>query len=201
MSSKEQDDMRLMVVAFLWISVMLSVWCLAMRVFYKLDVINKSIDSIAVTEKEVVRETVKTVEIEKPVVVKSIEYRWRDREGDARPQEGTSNDLTENQPSETQNALEGLKMGSDGTLVGTYELTAYIDTGNACADGVYPQVGYTVACNDPALWHHWIYIEGVGERYVHDTGGMSSDVIDIYVGNMDDAIQFGRQSAAVYIID
>lgn len=81
------------------------------------------------------------------------------------------------------------------------ELTAYIWTGNPCADGVYPQVGYTVACNDPSLWHRWIYIEGHGTYYVHDTGGMSSNVIDIYVGDYDSAVQFGRRSANVYIVE
>ena len=85
--------------------------------------------------------------------------------------------------------------------MGVYELTAYIATGNPCADGVYPQVGYTVACNDPALWHHWIRIEGYGYYYVHDTGGMASNVIDIFKGSYDEAIQFGRQSGEVYIID
>lgn len=90
---------------------------------------------------------------------------------------------------------------SDGnyTYYGVKELTAYIATGNTCADGVMPQVGYTVASNDPALWHKWIYIEGVGDRYVHDTGGMSSSVVDIFVGSYSEAIQFGRQSAKIYV--
>lgn len=82
---------------------------------------------------------------------------------------------------------------------GDYELTAYIATGNPCADGVYPSVGYTAASNDPNLWHKWIEIEGYGTYYVHDTGGMSSNVIDIFVGSYDEAIQFGRRSASVYV--
>lgn len=85
--------------------------------------------------------------------------------------------------------------------MGNYELTAYIATGNPCADGNYPQVGYTVASNDPNLWHKWIRIEGYGDYYVHDTGGMSSNVIDIFVSSYDEAIQFGRRSAEVYIIE
>lgn len=85
--------------------------------------------------------------------------------------------------------------------MGIYELTAYIATGNPCADGVYPQVGYTVACNDSRLWHHRIRIEGYGEYYVHDTGGMATNVIDIFMGSYDEAIQFGRRKAEVYIID
>ena len=84
---------------------------------------------------------------------------------------------------------------------GTYELTAYIETGNPCADGVYPQVGHTAACNDPALWHKWIHIEGYGDYFVHDTGGMASNVIDLFVSSYDEAIQFGRREAEVYIIE
>lgn len=84
--------------------------------------------------------------------------------------------------------------------VGTYELTAYVETGNPCADGIYPSVGYTAACNDPALWHKWIHINGYGDFYVHDTGGMSSNVIDLFVGSYDEAIQFGRREAEVSII-
>lgn len=83
--------------------------------------------------------------------------------------------------------------------MGKYELTAYIATGNPCADGVYPEVGHTVASNDPALWHKWIEIEDYGTYYVHDTGGMATNVIDIFVGSYDEAIQFGRRSANVYV--
>jgi 3D (Asp-Asp-Asp) domain-containing protein len=84
---------------------------------------------------------------------------------------------------------------------GTYELTAYIETGNPCADGVYPTINHTAACNDPSLWHKWIEIEGYGVYYVHDTGGMASNVIDLFVGSYDEAIQFGRREAEVYIIE
>jgi 3D (Asp-Asp-Asp) domain-containing protein len=97
----------------------------------------------------------------------------------------------------------GIEMSSpEGmTYYSTMELTAYMWTGNPCADGVYPAEGYTAACNDPALWHKWVYIEGVGTYYIHDTGGMASNVIDIYVKDIDVATQFGRQTANVYILE
>ena len=97
--------------------------------------------------------------------------------------------------------IEDVTTKSGYKFYGTMELTAYIETGNACADGVYPSVGYTAACNDPNLWHRWVYIEGVGARYIHDTGGMASDVIDVYVGDYNSAIQFGRQTANVYVME
>ena len=97
--------------------------------------------------------------------------------------------------------IEVIPFEENGSFVGTFELTAYCATGNPCADGVYPQVGYTVACNDSRLWHHWVNIEGYGTYYVHDTGGMASNVIDIFMGSYDECIQFGRRSANVYIVD
>lgn len=82
---------------------------------------------------------------------------------------------------------------------GCLELTAYTWTGNPCADGVFPSSGYTVACNNSDLWHKWIYIEGYGDYYVHDTGGMSCGVIDVYMDSYDSCIQFGRRSANIYV--
>lgn len=109
----------------------------------------------------------------------------------------------EKEPAHTEALSVSDAPTQDGmTYLGTYELTAYIETGNPCADGVYPSVGYTVACNDPSLWHRWIYIEGMGQYYVHDVGGMPSyNIIDVYLGTYDACIQFGRQSANVYLMN
>ena len=89
------------------------------------------------------------------------------------------------------------------TYYGYKELTAYEWTGNTCADGVYPQTGYTVASNDSNLWHRWIYIDGLGTYYVHDhmADWVGSEVIDIYMGDVDTCNAFGRQEAEVYLID
>ena len=88
-----------------------------------------------------------------------------------------------------------------GGYYATYEVTAYEYTGSPCADGSYPVEWWTAASNDPDLWHHTIYIDGVGQFYVHDTGGMASDVVDIYLGDYDTCIQFGRQVHDIYIVD
>jgi len=87
------------------------------------------------------------------------------------------------------------------TYAGNYELTAYTWTGNPCADGVYPREGVTVASNDSSLWHKCVYIEGYGVFFVHDTGGMSNNVIDIYMDSYDACIEFGRRAGEVYIIE
>lgn len=89
---------------------------------------------------------------------------------------------------------------------GCYECTAYKSTGNACADGVYPCEGVTVASNDPDLWNKVIEISGTGTEYdgiyyVHDRGGMANNVIDIFIDDYDKCIEFGRRSADIYVID
>lgn len=98
---------------------------------------------------------------------------------------------------------EPVQVASGGdamTYAGCYELTAYIATGNPCASGVYPTAGRTIACNSIPLGTT-VYIEGYGTYVVEDTGGMGGGVIDLFVGSYDEAIQFGRRSANVYICE
>ena len=89
---------------------------------------------------------------------------------------------------------------SNGTYLGTYQLTAYEWTGSPCANGNYPTCSYTVACNSLPLGTK-IYIEGYGTYVVEDRGGMGNNVIDIYMGDVSTCLQFGRRSANVYIVD
>ena len=84
--------------------------------------------------------------------------------------------------------------------LGGYELTAYEWTGNPCANGNYPTTGYTVASNTIPQGTT-IYIEGLGQYVVEDTGGMAGNVIDIYMGDYDTCINFGRQYGDVYIVE
>lgn len=105
---------------------------------------------------------------------------------------------------EPEDVPEASESGESGNYVGYYNLTAYPWSDNPCADGVFPEVGITAACNDPALWYHWVYIEGYGTYFIHDTGNidvMGYDTIDIYMGDYDTCIQFGRQGANVYLVE
>lgn len=90
--------------------------------------------------------------------------------------------------------------GAWSALGGVFELTAYAWSGDPCANGEWPVLGYTVASNTYPIGTR-LYIEGIGERVVTDTGGMGGGVIDIYMGDPETCIQFGRQTAQVYVIE
>ena len=81
------------------------------------------------------------------------------------------------------------------------EITAYEWTGQPCADGRHPEVGYTAA-NNVLPSGTKIYIEGIGYRTVHDTGATwhRSNWVDVYMGDKATCDAFGRQWRNVYII-
>lgn len=90
---------------------------------------------------------------------------------------------------------------SSGWLdVGGFLLTAYEWTGKTCANGNYPTVGYTCASNYYPLGTR-LWIEGIGERVVEDTGGMGMNVVDIYMEDEETCIQFGVQEAQITVIE
>lgn len=85
--------------------------------------------------------------------------------------------------------------------LGTFEMTAYEWTGNPCANGNYPEVGYTVACNSLPLGTT-VYIEGVGYRVVEDRGAEwhGSNWMDLYLGDVGCCYEWGVRSVEVYIV-
>lgn len=80
-----------------------------------------------------------------------------------------------------------------GDYIGRFTLTAYEWTGERMANGEYPYYG-AVACNSLPLGTV-IYIEGYGTFVVKDRGGpsMGNNIIDIYLGDPDACIEFGRK--------
>lgn len=84
--------------------------------------------------------------------------------------------------------------------IGGMLLTAYEWTGRPCANGNYPTVGYTCASNYYPIGTR-LWIEGIGERVVEDTGGMGMNIVDIYMGDEETCIQFGVQEAQITVIE
>jgi 3D (Asp-Asp-Asp) domain-containing protein len=86
-------------------------------------------------------------------------------------------------------------------LLGEWRITAYAETGYPCANGNYPTLGYTVACNSLPFGTE-VYIDGVGFRTVEDTdgGAMGNEWIDLYLGDYTTCVQWGDQTKRVWKI-
>ena len=96
-----------------------------------------------------------------------------------------------------------------------YVITAYCACYDCCnkrptdkgygitASGVKAQQGITVAADTKVLpFGTKIYIEGVGERIVQDTGSaIKGKKIDLYFENHQEAWNFGRQTKEVTILN
>lgn len=85
------------------------------------------------------------------------------------------------------------------TYMGCWEISAYEETGNCCANGNYPTVWYTCAFNE-APRGATIYIDGLGYFVNEDYCGTPGR-LDIYLGDYDACIQFGIQYYDVYIVN
>lgn len=83
--------------------------------------------------------------------------------------------------------------------LGNYFITAYEDSGRACANGNYPTVGYTVAHNS-LPFGTVVYIDGVGYRIIEDRGPsyLGDEWLDIYLGDPSACYQWGEQHLDVY---
>ena len=86
------------------------------------------------------------------------------------------------------------------TLLGTWLITAYTHTGNLCANGNYPTAGYTIACNDLPFGTQ-VYIEGIGNRTVEDTGPPWSEWADVFMDSYNECINWGTQYRNVYLVE
>ena len=114
--------------------------------------------------------------------------------------EEIENDGAENNPIETvQQSITEL-----------YTITAYCHCAKCCgksngitASGVKAVEGVTIAADTKVLpFGTKVYIEGIGERIVQDRGGaIKGNRIDIYFNTHEKALQYGRQTKEVTILN
>jgi 3D (Asp-Asp-Asp) domain-containing protein len=85
--------------------------------------------------------------------------------------------------------------------LGSWLTTAYTHTGLNCANGEYPEVNYTVACNSLPIGTE-LYIEGIGFRTVEDRGpsNMPDEWLDIFMDGYSECVSFGEQHHRVWQI-
>lgn len=91
----------------------------------------------------------------------------------------------------------------DGTsYLGNWKTTAYTWTGYRCADGSWPQSGYSAACNSLPFGTQ-IYVDGIGKLTVTDRGpsSMPSEWLDIYMDSYNACVQYGVQYHDVYLVN
>lgn len=70
------------------------------------------------------------------------------------------------------------------------------------ASGKHVQEGITIACPPELEFGTKVHIENVGERICYDRGGaIQGKRIDVYMENLHDALEFGKQSLEVQIIE
>ena len=195
----DNDYLIIMMILILWVLVVV----ITVRFTERLDNIDKQLDQLEaapITEVHTITDahTVTDATPDEPEeVFKEVRPEFLTSESvqkaSEQPLEVVDEEIVIEEP-------ESVPEASEGVYLGCYELTAYPWTGDPCANGSYPTLGYTVACNSLALGTR-IYIEGYGEYVVEDRGGMPDNVIDVYMGDYESCIQFGRRSANVYLID
>ncbi|OHS97951.1 hypothetical protein TRFO_35717 [Tritrichomonas foetus] len=85
-----------------------------------------------------------------------------------------------------------------------YECENAPDCLTAC--GNHPQIGHTIACDRSltgyygSCMHTTIDIEGYGTYVCEDVGtAIQGNMVDIFVGSINEAINFGRQSVCVTV--
>jgi 3D (Asp-Asp-Asp) domain-containing protein len=117
----------------------------------------------------------------------------------------TENGTLKNQKQQLQNRLSSLKF---------YEVTAYTagfestqkqkgDEGyGVTASGTTVKQGRTIACPSSLKFGTKVNIEGIGLRVCEDRGGaIKTGHIDLYVENVNQALEFGRKKLLVEIIN
>ena len=95
------------------------------------------------------------------------------------------------------------------TYKGVYKITAYCPCVKCCgktdgitASGEKAVEGVTVAMDKSIPFGTKVYIDGVGERIVQDRGGaIKGNRIDLYFDSHQEALNFGRQTKEVTILN
>ena len=106
------------------------------------------------------------------------------------------------EPTAEERRAEAIQNEQGMVYMGTYQITAYEWTGNPCANGNYPEEGYTAACNS-LPFGTVVYIDGIGYRTIEDRGAdwHSDQWIDVYMGDEWTCNQFGVQYLDVWVVE
>ena len=104
---------------------------------------------------------------------------------------------------ELENEIQTSKSSDIRTYLGKFELTYYCISGTT-ATGNPTMEELTVAVDPNVIpLNSKLYIDGLGVRVAHDTGGViKGNIIDVYVPDYDTCIQLGRtKNVDVWLIN
>ena len=90
---------------------------------------------------------------------------------------------------------------SGSSYLGNWKTTAYTWTGYRCADGSWPQSGYSAACNS-LPFGSVVFVSGIGNLTITDRGpsSMPDGWLDIYMDSYSECVQYGVQYHDVYLV-
>lgn len=84
----------------------------------------------------------------------------------------------------------------------TMVATAYTHTGNPTFTGVMPQRGTIAVDPNVIALGQEVYVEGYGYAIAQDTGGaIRGNKIDVFKDTREEAINWGRRTVKVYILE
>jgi Uncharacterized protein conserved in bacteria len=100
------------------------------------------------------------------------------------------------------------KTETNTNMTGLYTITYYCPCEKCCgktdgvtASGTQASAGRTVAADGRFAFGTKIYIDGIGERVVEDRGGsIKGNRIDVFVDNHEKALELGKHTAQVSIV-
>lgn len=135
------------------------------------------------------------------------------REEIERLKEADNREQSRKERGATDSPLNNERVSGGGVASATYTVTAYTANEESTdkseghpaygitASGKPAQTGVTVACPPDIPFGTRLDIEGVGERVCFDRGSLiTSGHLDVYMPELADAREFGRQTLRVRII-
>lgn len=111
-------------------------------------------------------------------------------------------DVIQDSVEQASRIIQDCRISISERYIGVFTCTAYAYTGSPTASGKMPSEKHTVACNSLPFGTE-IYIEDMGRYIVEDRGASwhSDNWLDIYMGDVDSCIQWGKQEREVYILN
>lgn len=164
------------------------------EVIYEYQKQNSVLEKIVDEEEEIIALQTKQID--------NLQQKLSDAEKTIKEQEATIQKIKQEEEVQKKKLEEAEK----GTYLGNFNLSFYSKEqfpNSPTSTGVMPQVGVTVAVDPNVIpLGTKLYIEDVGVRVAHDTGGaIKGNKMDVFVATTSEAVQMGRQNKKVWIIE